>query len=358
MGNAWSSEPRQNSDLLPLPKNTPSQSTHYHNQPSPYNYQPFTSASINPTTSHPPLPASLNQKHSHLDPPNFPLQANPVSEASNLSLRPLTVPPFHAHQVTPASRNQNPSDRPPSYSPSDSSISADSFDRDDSPWQDDSDDFNDFVDLTTDSSPPSMPPTKKTPATKPRKLAISGPSTRAPGSPSNPAKRRKTEASQSSNRSSQRVEEVDLRDVDDDKGLQKVLEQQRMATIKAQQEQANKPSKLSTLQCIICMEPMKDITATHCGGSQLITSPISCDSKLIQSCLGHLFCHTCLMEALIAGENQGAEPGKGTPKCPVCRKKVLRPKDHKPSSQVVPLAIKFKTKSSVGKGKARAVNRD
>jgi len=84
--------------------------------------------------------------------------------------------------------------------------------------------------------------------------------------PSNPAKRRKIEASQSSNEPV-KVEEIDLRDVDDDKGLSQVLERQRMATIKAQQEQANKPVKLSTLQCIICMENMKDLTATHCGMS-------------------------------------------------------------------------------------------
>jgi len=64
------------------------------------------------------------------------------------------------------------------------------------------------------------------------------------------------------------------------------------------------------------------------------------------------------MEALIAGENQGSEPGKGTPKCPVCRKKVQRPTDrHKRDNlHVVPLAMKIKVRSSVAKGKARAVS--
>lgn len=47
--------------------------------------------------------------------------------------------------------------------------------------------------------------------------------------------------------------------------------------------------------------------------------------ELINLWAGHLFCHTCLMEALIAGENQGFEPGKGQSKCPVCRKRVKRP---------------------------------
>ncbi|CAD6576470.1 MAG: SUMO-targeted ubiquitin ligase complex subunit slx8 [Alectoria sarmentosa] len=153
--------------------------------------------------------------------------------------------------------------------------------------------------------------------------------------PSNSAKRRKTEVSQSSNRA-HKIEEVDLRDVDDEAGLSKVLEQQRMATIKAQQEQANKPVKLSTLQCIICMDNMKDLTATHCG---------------------HLFCHACLMEALIAGENQGSEPGKGIPKCPVCRKKVIRPSDHRRDyHNVVPLAMKLKAKSRINKGKGKAID--
>lgn len=66
-----------------------------------------------------------------------------------------------------------------------------------------------------------------------------------------------------------------LQDVEDETGLSKVLEQQRMATIDAQKEQANKPVKLSTLQCIICMETMKDLTATHCGTSVLFAqSPV------------------------------------------------------------------------------------
>lgn len=60
------------------------------------------------------------------------------------------------------------------------------------------------------------------------------------------------------------------------------------------------------------------------------------------------------MEALIAGENQGSEPGKGIPKCPVCRKKVIRPNDHRKDKNhnVVPLAMKLKSKTNKGKGKA------
>lgn len=61
------------------------------------------------------------------------------------------------------------------------------------------------------------------------------------------------------------VEEVDLRDVDDDKALSRVLEEQRQATIRAQQAQAAIPIKLGSLQCIICMDAMSDVTATFCG---------------------------------------------------------------------------------------------
>ena len=60
------------------------------------------------------------------------------------------------------------------------------------------------------------------------------------------------------------------------------------------------------------------------------------------------------MEALIAGENQAAEPGKGLSKCPICRKKVKRPKDNRDSGQVVPLEILFKKRATMGKGKGKA----
>lgn len=60
------------------------------------------------------------------------------------------------------------------------------------------------------------------------------------------------------------------------------------------------------------------------------------------------------MEALIAGEQQSLDPGKGFSKCPVCRKKVARPKDYKPSVQVIPLEIKVRSRKSLGEGKGKA----
>ena len=67
------------------------------------------------------------------------------------------------------------------------------------------------------------------------------------------------------------------------------------------------------------------------------------------------------MEALIAGENSG-EPGKGHSRCPVCRKKVLRPRYDKPRGKdkrdIIPLEIKVVTRSKVDKGKGKALVAD
>ncbi len=61
-------------------------------------------------------------------------------------------------------------------------------------------------------------------------------------------------------------DEVDLTHVNDDNSLEKVLDSQQQKAIKAQgEEQGDKPVKLAGLQCIICLETMKNITATHCG---------------------------------------------------------------------------------------------
>ena len=60
------------------------------------------------------------------------------------------------------------------------------------------------------------------------------------------------------------------------------------------------------------------------------------------------------MEALIAGENQGPDVGKGPSRCPVCRKKVVRPREGKDTNQLIPLELKLLTKSAVAKGKEKA----
>ncbi|KAL9102106.1 MAG: hypothetical protein Q9163_002710 [Psora crenata] len=155
-----------------------------------------------------------------------------------------------------------------------------------------------------------------------RSAHIKRPPLDASSNAANPAKRLKVAEAE--------VKEIDLRDIESEPDLARVLEQQRINTVKAQQEEADKPTKLANLTCVVCMEEMTNITATHCG---------------------HLFCHTCLMEALIAGENQLSEPGKA--KCPICRKKVKRPKDQKDTSNVVPLEIMCRGKAGSSKGKAK-----
>lgn len=126
-----------------------------------------------------------------------------------------------------------------------------------------------FVDLTADSSPPLMPVHAGQHITP--RLQASGDIS---DSPSNPAKRRKTATgavkvgSAAEPQPQTKIEEVNLLGIDDDDtGLSHLLQKQHESTIKAQQEQEAKPANLANLQCIICMEPMVNITATHCGKS-------------------------------------------------------------------------------------------
>lgn len=114
-----------------------------------------------------------------------------------------------------------------------------------------------FIDLTTDSSSPmAMPPDS-------RKRSASGSriSDYASVSFSKRARLedRKTESQPKG------IAELDLREIDDDKSFARVIEEQRKASVKAQHELAEKPVTFSNLQCIICMEPMTNITVTHCG---------------------------------------------------------------------------------------------
>ena len=120
---------------------------------------------------------------------------------------------------------------------------------------------NYFVDLTADAPPsPTMPPIT-------RKRRASGASRETPSPPSRNSKRPRLERP-GSGRKKEEVEHLDLVDVDDDGELSRVLEQQSAAAIKAQQgPQGDVPTKLSNTQCVICMEPMTDMTVTHCGKS-------------------------------------------------------------------------------------------
>lgn len=123
------------------------------------------------------------------------------------------------------------------------------------PWQ--SQFQESFIDLTADSSSPlAMPPES-------RKRAASGSRLSDHGSASS-SKRAKLEARQTEGEL-ENIAELDLKEVNDDETFARIFEEQRVAEVKAQHEQAEKPVSFSSLQCIICMEPMTNITVTHCG---------------------------------------------------------------------------------------------
>ncbi|GAB1741273.1 hypothetical protein NU219Hw_g6514t1 [Hortaea werneckii] len=93
---------------------------------------------------------------------------------------------------------------------------------------------------------------------------------------------------------------------------------QQASAVAAQQadtDDASASLKIGRRQCIICMEPYTNATVTACG---------------------HLYCHECLSQALIAGE-KNSERGIGN--CPVCRKPLSRKK----ATQVIPLSFMKKS---------------
>lgn len=130
---------------------------------------------------------------------------------------------------------------------------------------------SEYVDLTNDPSPPIMPPTTRTKRRASRSLPSEGHSI-AESSP----KRRKTagraKGAERLKKEDSDPPEVDLTHVNDDNSLEKALENQQEKAIKAQrEEQGDEPVKLAGLQCIICLETMVNITATHCGESATVT---------------------------------------------------------------------------------------
>ncbi|KAL6711405.1 hypothetical protein ACN47E_004339 [Coniothyrium glycines] len=110
-----------------------------------------------------------------------------------------------------------------------------------------------------------------------------------------------------------KVEEVDL--TDDAEPIHDILQKQRADAVKAQEKPQGTHTTFNTFNCVICMDTPTDLTATACG---------------------HLFCHTCLMEALIAGENRTGPGETKRSQCPVCRKVINRTK----ASDVIPLLLK------------------
>ncbi|KAF3048434.1 SUMO-targeted ubiquitin ligase complex subunit slx8 [Didymella keratinophila] len=164
---------------------------------------------------------------------------------------------------------------------------------------------NGYVDLTSphvDLTEPDSPPRRRK-----RESPTPGPSAKR-------LKREDGNPAESSNSKSPdaKIEQVDLSQDDD---VLDVLKKQREDAIKAQAKPVETVTTFQSFNCVICMDRPTDITATACG---------------------HLFCHTCLMEALIAGENR-AGPGEAKrSQCPVCRKNISRTR----ATDVIPLLLK------------------
>lgn len=155
------------------------------------------------------------------------------------------------------------------------------------------------VDLTNDSSPTRDPPSQ------PRSLKRSAEES---NSQARDAKRP---------RRSSNIEELDLTN-EAPSAEEELRQKQQAAAIAAQQAASTSsgPLKIGKRQCIICMEPFSNATITHCG---------------------HVYCHECLTQALLAGERT-SERGSGN--CPVCRKPVRRTR----AGQMIP--INFMTRAA------------
>lgn len=222
-------------------------------QPNPIYYEPQ------------PEPLPQIQDHQPADTSTFDLSFAHAPQPSH-SDQPLNLP-----SINTITQNLNPPDRPPSTF-SWGSAGVDSLFAD--YWPDiDHNNFNStfganggFIDLTTDPSPP-----HQTMAPITRKRRASEIATTAPASPPQPKptnKRRRISDLLVKEEEGTKVEKIDLLDVEDDGRLSQVLEQQQAAVIKEQQgRKGDEPTKLSSIQCIICMEPMTDMTVTHCGES-------------------------------------------------------------------------------------------
>lgn len=136
------------------------------------------------------------------------------------------------------------------------------------------------------------------------------------------SKRRRTDPT--SNGPFTPIEELDLTN-EAPTAEEELAQTQQAQLLQAQQPStaSSGPLKIGQRTCIICMEPFTNATTTSCG---------------------HMYCHECLTQALIAGE-KASEKGVGN--CPVCRKPVKR---NGKGNQIIPIAF---MKKSAFKGKGR-----
>lgn len=119
------------------------------------------------------------------------------------------------------------------------------------------------------------------------------------------------------------IEELDLTNEAPSAEEELAQTQQAQLLLAQQPSDPSGPLKIGQRTCIICMESFTNATITSCG---------------------HMYCHECLTQALIAGE-KASEKGVGN--CPVCRKPVRR---NAKGNQIIPIAFMRK---SAFRGKRR-----
>lgn len=123
-----------------------------------------------------------------------------------------------------------------------------------------------------------------------------------------------------------KAEELDLLGVEDDKTYTEAMKKRQADLLKQQrQEELDRPIKLATTQCVICLDQPDALTVTHCG---------------------HMFCSECLHGALNIGT------GKRT--CPVCRTAIgtVKKEGKQPKNGFFHMEMKLQSKK---KGKQPAV---
>ncbi|KAL2156446.1 hypothetical protein VTH82DRAFT_1191 [Thermothelomyces myriococcoides] len=159
----------------------------------------------------------------------------------------------------------------------------------------------------------------------------STPSQPAPSPQQPPSRSSQQEQSQSTSSATKRKREPDLNDDDDLFGdstsgdiVDLVDKTEVPPDTSNSQEDNKKYVRMSTLDCVICMDSAKDLTVTHCG---------------------HLFCSACLHSALNMDQSRRI--------CPICRQKIDRQpagstKFGQKAKGYYPLELKLMTRKTIG----------
>ena len=289
---------------------------------------------LNGGTTPSPLPLPRRTPPTHQPPHSSHRNTRPAPSTATSRQQPAPAPNHSNNWLDPTEARRPARELEP-YLQRESSISSGS-----SVSTSDTDYGIDIDDILTEDETAGMPPTTRRNQRTSRNSVVD--LTNDPSSPPRPAaassrKRSRDDSTQNrtSNKRSRRasnttiprattaVEELDLTN-EAPSAEEELLRTQQAATIATQQAAAesDRPLRVGQRTCIICMEPYTNATITACG---------------------HIYCHECLTQALIAGE-KNSERGVGN--CPVCRKPVNRKKER----QMIPVSF---MKREVWRGKGR-----